>query len=286
MFEIVIVLYQMTYLESSTITSLNKLLASNKFSEIKQVLIFDNSQQAEEPQGLDERFIYYHSPENVGLAQAYNYALSQVDEHIEWLVTLDQDTTLTSDYLEELIVQANSQPQSVAAIAPIIRDNNQQISPVRSDTLRPLHTELPKSDQTYSQDIMVINSATALRKSFLNKIGGYNLEFPLDYLDHWMSWRIFFEKNQIRILSTELQHQLSVLDYANHMNFSRYQAIIQAEKCYYTLYRTQLFAKYRMQLFLRACKQILTGKFNYGKITFKFLFSGGKNGDKGTKANE
>jgi len=276
----------MAFSESSTIQSLNKLLASNKFSEIKQVLIFDNSRQASEPQGLDERFIYYHNPKNVGLAQAYNFALSQSDEHTEWLVTLDQDTMLTSSYFEELIAQSFNQPQSVVAIAPVIKDNDQQISPVRSDTLRPLHTELPKSDQTYSQDIMVINSATALRKSFLNKIGGYNLKFPLDYLDHWMSWRIFFEKKQVKILSTELQHQLSVLDYANQMNFSRYQAIIQAEKCYYILYQTNLFAEYRRQLFLRGCKQFLTGKFNYGKMTFKFLFSGGNNGNNGNKGTK
>lgn len=76
---------------------------------------------------------------------------------------------------------------------------------------------------------MVINSATALRKCFLKEIDGYNEEFPLDYLDHWVSWRIFIEKKQIKILSQTLQHQLSVLDYTNHMNFSRYQAIIQAE---------------------------------------------------------
>ncbi|MDT2528673.1 glycosyltransferase [Enterococcus raffinosus] len=285
MFEIVVVLYNMTFSESSTIKSLNKLLTAHDFSEIGKVVIFDNSAYASEPHGLEKRFLYYHSPQNVGLAKAYNYALKQGNPAAEWLVTLDQDTTLTQAYLEELIAESYKQPQSVAAIAPVIKDGKQQISPVRSDTLRPLHTELPKKNQRYSQDIMVINSATALRVSFLKKIGGYNEEFPLDYLDHWLSWRIFTGKKQINILSQTLQHQLSVLDYANHMNFSRYQAIIQAEKCYYSLYATQLFSRYRRQLLLRGCKQLLTGKFNYGKITFKFLFSGGNNGNKGTKAN-
>ncbi|MGM0339704.1 glycosyltransferase [Candidatus Enterococcus murrayae] len=281
----IVVLYNMTFSESSTIKSLNKLLTSNNFPEIKRVWLFDNSQHANEPENLDERFLYYHSSKNVGLAQAYNYALKQRGEETEWLVTLDQDTTLTNEYLVELITASHNLPQTVAAIAPIIKDNEQQISPVRSDTLRPLHTELPKKGQTYSQDIMVINSAAALRTSFLNEIGGYNVEFHLDYLDHWLSWRIFTEKKQIKILLHELQHQLSVLDYVNQMNFSRYQAIIQAEKCYYSLYDKQLFSQYRRQLLLRGCKQLLTGKFNYGKMTFKFLFSGGNNGNKGTKAN-
>lgn len=280
MFEIVVVLYNMTASESSTITSLNNLLTSENFSEIRSVLIFDNSDKVSEPQDLERRFEYHHSEKNVGLAQAYNYALSNLSNESEWLITLDQDTTLTSEYLNELIAKSAKLPDSVVAIAPLIHDNDQQISPVSSDTLRPLHTDLPKKNQTYSQDIMVINSATALRVSFLREVGGYNLDFPLDYLDHWLSWRIFAEKRQINILSNELNHQLSVLNYAEHMNYSRYHAILNAEKCYYSLYKTQLFVSYQRQLLLRAGKQIITGKFNYGKITLKFLFSGGNNGIK------
>lgn len=285
MFEFVIVLYKMEALDSSTITSLNKLLVSENYSEIKKVFIYDNSEKANVPTGLDPRFTYYHSKKNTGLAEAYNYALKQSDIETEWLVTLDQDTILTRAYLKELIRKAPDLPETVAAAAPIIKDGNQQISPVQSDTLRPLHSTLPKGNQTYSSDIMVINSGTALRVSFLRAIAGYNVAFPLDYLDHWLSWRIFNEKKQINVLSQELQHQLSVLDYANQMNFSRYQAILVAEKCYYSLYKTQLFKQYRRQLWLRGIKQFLTGRYSYGKITFKFLYSGGNNGIKSTKAN-
>ncbi|MDT2670822.1 glycosyltransferase [Enterococcus dongliensis] len=282
----VVVLYNMTYLESSTIKSLNELLASEIFSEIKNILIFDNSEQATEPRGLDERFSYYHSFQNVGLAQAYNYALSQCSAETKWLVTLDQDTVLTHHYLKELIRTAAKAASSVVALAPVVTDNTQQISPVRSDTLRPLHSTLPQENQTYSQNIMVINSATALRISFLQKIGGYNLDFPLDYLDHWLSWKIFIEHKQIHILKTALQHQLSVLNYADQMSIFRYQSILQAEKCYYYLYETKLFTQYRRQLFLRGCKQCLTGNFTYSKETFKFFISGGNNGNKSTKAGE
>lgn len=169
MFKMVVVLYNMTFSESSTIISLNKLLASAAFPEIREVLIFDNSQKASEPKGLDQRFTYYHSKENVGLARAYNRALEENREEIAWLVTLDQDTTLTGDYLNELISYSTKVSDSTVAIAPIIKDHDQQISPVRSDTLRPLHSALPQGNQTYSSDIMVINSATAVRTDFLKK---------------------------------------------------------------------------------------------------------------------
>jgi glycosyltransferase involved in cell wall biosynthesis len=285
LFEVVVVLYNMTFSESPTIMSLNQLLASGAFPEIRKILIFDNSEQGTEPVELEGRFIYYHSKKNVGLAQAYNYALDQSNDDTEWLMTLDQDTKLTKEYLSELISTSSELSETVAAVAPIVTDNERHISPGRSDTLRPLHTELPKKDRVYSKDIMVINSGTALRIKFLNEIDGYNLLFPLDYLDHWLCWRIFVEEKQINILSNELQHTLSVLDYANHMNLYRYQAILSAEKCYYSLYNTQLLPQYRRQLLLRGCKQILTGRFNYGKMTFEFLISGGKNGNTGRKAD-
>ena len=285
MFEVVVVLYNMTFSESPTIMSLNQLLASGAFPEIRKILIFDTSEQGTEPVELEGRFIYYHSKKNVGLAQAYNYALDQSNDDTEWLMTLDQDTKLTKEYLSELISTSSELSETVAAVAPIVTDNERQISPVRSDTLRPLHTELPEKDRVYSKDIMVINSGTAIRTIFLRKLGGYNIHFPLDYLDHWLCWRIFSEHQQIYILSNELEHQLSVLDYKNHMNLCRYLAIIQAEKCYYYLYNKQLLPQYRRQLLLRGCKQILTGRFNYGKLTFEFLISGGKNGNTGRKAD-
>lgn len=285
LFEVVVVLYNMTFSESPTIISLNQLLASGAFPEIRKILIFDNSEQGTEPVELEGRFIYYHSKKNVGLAQAYNYALDQSNDDTEWLMTLDQDTKLTKEYLSELISTSSELSETVAAVAPIVTDNERQISPVRSDTLRPLHTELPKKNRVYSKDIMVINSGTAIRTIFLRELGGYNIHFPLDYLDHWLCWRIFNEHQQIYILSNELEHQLSVLDYKNHMNLSRYLAIIQAEKCYYYLYNKQLLPQYRRQLLLRGCKQILTGRFNYGKLTFEFLISGGKNGNTGRKAD-
>ena len=285
LFEVVVVLYNMTFSESPTIISLNQLLASGAFPEIRKILIFDNSEQGTEPVELEGRFIYYHSKKNVGLAQAYNYALDQSNDDTEWLITLDQDTKLTKEYLSELISTSSELSETVAAVAPIVTDNERQISPVRSDTLRPLHTELPKKNRVYSKDIMVINSGTAIRTIFLRELGGYNIHFPLDYLDHWLCWRIFNEHQQIYILSNKLEHQLSVLDYKNHMNLSRYLAIIQAEKCYYYLYNKQLLPQYRRQLLLRGCKQILTGRFNYGKLTFEFLISGGKNGNTGRKAD-
>lgn len=262
----------MTASESSTVISLNELLTSEAFPEIQKVLIFDNSESSTRPEGLDNRFAYHHSKTNVGLAKAYNYALKNIGYQSEWLVTFDQDTFITEDYLTELVEHRDSSPD-IVLLAPLVKDQNQQISPVFSDSLRPLHKNLPKKDQLYSQMVMVINSGATIRVSFMREIGGYNLDFPLDYLDHWLCWKIFKEKKEIFILNVTLQHELSVLNYADQMNISRYKSILQAEARYYSRYASDLFIAYHKQLFFRGCKQILTGKFNYGKLTFIYFFT-------------
>ncbi|WP_427813871.1 glycosyltransferase [Enterococcus sp. 22-H-5-01] len=270
MFELIVVLYNMTYSDSPTINSLNKLLTSDFFPEIQKVLIFDNSDQVAQPSGLEARFVYQHSQENVGLAKAYNYAIKQRGQRTEWLLTLDQDTQLTNAYLKEMLLKAKTLPEKVVAIAPVIMDQQQQISPVRSDALRPLHKELPQSDQIFSSDIMVINSGTAIRIDFLLQINGYNEKFPLDYLDHWLSWKIFAEQRQLYNLKTILQHELSVLHY-EELSVERYQSILRNEAIFYNEFNVRLLRDYHRQLFVRGMKQVFLRRFSIAKITFSFL---------------
>ncbi|MGL9728875.1 glycosyltransferase [Enterococcus sp. DIV0756] len=271
MFEVVVVLYNMTYSESPTIVSLNQLLASGAFPEIRKILIFDNSVSSTIPEGLDKRFVYYHSKTNVGLAKAYNYALGQSSDDTEWLITLDQDTILTKEYLEEMTSKYLEVPERVVAIAPIIKDSGQQISPVRNDTLRPLNKALPKKDCIYSQDIMVINSATAIRLSFLEQIGGYNEEFQVDYLDHWVSWAIFKYQKEVYVLNEILTHSLSVL-HGRELSFSRYREILRSENIFYSKYKKNLFQDYKKHLFMRGLKQLLFGRAVFFKATIKTFF--------------
>ncbi|WP_438717062.1 glycosyltransferase family 2 protein [Enterococcus sp. AZ109] len=265
----VVVLYQVTVTDSLTVQSLQQILASNPFPELRKVTIVDNSSVEDTPVFTDERFTYHYAHGNQGLAKAYNFVWPQsLTAGCKWLVTLDQDTNLTVDYFKEMIASIMDADETMAIIAPVIQDNDQQVSPVRSDTLRPLHTSLPKGGETYSERIMVINSAAAISLDFLEKIGGYNELFSLDYLDHWLCWRVYQENYKINILHTEIQHQLSVLDYKT-LTKKRYKKIIEAEMFFYSKYQNNLFRMYRRQLWFRCFKQLATFKFNFSKITWQ-----------------
>lgn len=268
MLELVIVLYKMTYLESETIQSLQHLLTENNFLKITKIHIFDNSPNAFPAEGLDKRFEYYHSPENIGLAKAYNFILKKLQPETNWLLTLDQDTSLTAVYLQEVMAASQKKDDSVVLIAPLIFDQKQQISPVTAKSLRPLTEKLPRSNEIYQEGIMVINSGALVKRDFLTEIDGYNEAFPLDYLDHWLCWKVFDRNKKIAIIDAALQHQLSVLE-KQYISLNRYQAILKVESEFYQNYQLELLGEYRKQLMLRMLKHLAKGKFSFSWVTLK-----------------
>lgn len=256
MFDMVIVLYKMTVNESPTVRSLTKLLSSTVFPELRQVFIVDNSPNEQDSRKLVAPFSYHWNGGNVGLAKAYNAIWPQSQQAgCQWLVTLDQDTELTAEYLQNLIRTQATATAEVAIIAPIIYDQQQQISPVFTTSLRPLHNELPQSG-SYTDAIMVINSGSAVALDFLADSGGYNESFPLDYLDHWLSWQVFQQKRQIQIMTVGIDHELSVLT-PKALSHERYQKILAAETHFYQSYQTKQLAAFKRQLLLRAIKQLV-----------------------------
>ena len=68
-----------------------------------RILLYDNTPEAEPPAVLPGGVSYIAAKENRGLSSAYNYALDQALERgDEWLMTLDQDTSLPEDLLLQI----------------------------------------------------------------------------------------------------------------------------------------------------------------------------------------
>ena len=66
---------------------------------------------------------YRHDPSNPGLAMAYQYALQQAGcDSISWLLLLDQDTTVTAEYLAEAVHMAPQLRQFGAIVPKLVQD--------------------------------------------------------------------------------------------------------------------------------------------------------------------
>jgi GT2 family glycosyltransferase len=259
---LVVVLYKKKLMESKTInTLLSSAFGKSELKDRVQIIIYDNSPERQSADnevfnGLDVRYI--HDNRNMGLATAYNLALeSAITHESEWLLLLDHDTDITEDYANE-IIGLEELDDSVVAVVPKIISNEVMISPVYSDTLRPLQTARPEVG-LQEKPVMSINSGSLIKVEFLKKIGGFNLKFPLDYLDHWLFHEIFDNGGKVWVLHSTLTHDLSVMDY-NQISLPRHKSIIDSEVYFYKNFKTSMYKDYKVILAKRAIKHLLTVK--------------------------
>lgn len=250
---VVIVLYQQRFSQSPSFDLLMKAVKEKKI----QLVVYDNSpvKQLEPLLEQDKDISYYHDPSNPGLATAYNYALNHAQQNIRYFVTLDHDSQLTATYFDTLLT-IDWTDELVAAV-PLVYAGSNQISPVFADRYINRQVEKVDRSQLSQRRIMAINSGAVFSIKFLKEIGGFNLDFPLDFLDHWLFWTIYQFEKTVFILPEKMEHDLSVLDYQK-VSVTRYQSILKAEKTFYQNYDKEMLPRHRKQLLLRTVKQFLT----------------------------
>src|ERR1700722_15374946 len=97
----VIVIYKRPLRESPSFrTLLDAAKLISRTSVSLGILIWDNTPNGQDPGDIPEGVQYEAAPSNPGLAQAYNRALEIAqEEHYDWLITLDQDSSLPPDFL-------------------------------------------------------------------------------------------------------------------------------------------------------------------------------------------
>lgn len=262
-FTAVIVFYKQKIETSKTFRSFINLISSKQDikSPIIELILYDNSPESQhfDPAKYSQVSVHYvHDKRNLGISTAYNYALQKAKKcNSEWLILFDHDTEVTGEYVDQ-IFHLPKVDSKVVAIVPQITTGNQWVSPVYSSSLRPLTGQQP-SPGIQSVPVMAINSGAVIKVAFLEEIGGFNEEFPLDYLDHWLFYEIYAKNYKTFVLDIYLHHDLSVMDY-NSISLTRYKSILHSEFTFYKKYKRELFPEYRKQLFKRLLKQIITVK--------------------------
>ncbi|MFD1411453.1 glycosyltransferase [Lapidilactobacillus gannanensis] len=217
------------------------------------LIVFDNKFVGKKITGIN--VVNIQSSENLGLAKAYNFAFCQSKKaQSKWLLLLDHDTEVSQDYLERIL---NSAQTMTKAILPFVVSKNTVVSPLIASKYISLRDKNIPKPGTYNGELMAINSGSVLSVAAMDEIGGFNEKFPLDFLDHWLFWRL----NQLKslnyyLIDEKIGHDLSVQS-PNKMNFDRYIGILQAEEIYYTEYNRVQKENYVKNLRLRAAKQFL-----------------------------
>jgi GT2 family glycosyltransferase len=235
----VIVLYKIHPSESAAYRTLLASLASlpQKQNNIR-ILLYDNTPGGCDPGLLPKDVQYEATGYNAGLSTAYNRALSIAQsEKDAWLLILDQDTTLPTDYLSRIykIAHIVASDKTIAAVVPRMLDADRQVSPVFSRFWGVSYLP-PSFEGTSDREIHATNSATLFRVESLKQVGGFSPYFWLDYVDGYIFHQLFLHGMKIYAAKDiSVKHELSLL-HSRSLKSDRFQNILRAESAYWDLY--------------------------------------------------
>lgn len=273
--QIVIVLYQC---DLDKCSSYQSLLKHKKALDVQyKILIYnnDNTMVIEHVGGVQ----IVNDNQNNKLSGAYNYAYQKAkSENTKWLLLLDSDSALTEEYLSVLssFVKNDINLQYGAAV-PILHKNDIQLSPIVYNKKRgpflfyKMYNSEVKTNK--NQCISAFNSCSLLNMTAIERIGGFNNEYPLDMLDHCYYKELCKYNFPIFVFATKVEHDLSLNKKGNEMmSTNRYDNYLAAQKklanSIGNTARFYLFGRWTMVF----CLQILKPKmFAFSKITLKHL---------------
>lgn len=223
----IVVLYERAPEDSQSLTSILQILGQNpRLAQCFSLIVYDNSL---EPHALEMSasvpITYMHEPANAGLARAYNFALKHAeDAHQEWLLLLDQDTTLSSRFLDELIecAQGLRDHGAIASIVPKIMLGSRTLSPeanflqrIRRPFARYYGMVKVDYEGAEKEGLVAYNSGATLRVSALQSIGGFPEEFWLDYLDHAVFHALSARRYRMHVMREVIAHKPSQAEIGN-----------------------------------------------------------------------
>jgi GT2 family glycosyltransferase len=277
---VVIVLYKMKPDDSAALRTLLAAIPSlqNGQAEIK-VLLYDNTPGGQVVGVLPTGVQYKADPENGALYTACNYALEVAhEEGFEWLLTLNQDTTLPMDFLCKLCNAAMfvAPMHNVAGIVPSITSNGRVVSPF---TLMKYWTFMGHFPNGFVgiplRNVYAANSASTIKVTALKAIGGFDPRFPLDLIDFDVNYRL--HRQDLRFLVAGNIHvglELSTDDLKRRSSPGRYKDYLRAEEVFCDEYLGSVVSIVVMLklLYRMGYKLWRSGaSFHYYKLCIRFL---------------
>ena len=273
---IVIVLYKTNLEDSKTIATLKNIPDENI-----NLMVFDNSPEKQYNLSYfkyDKFDIHYFNDcSNPGLSRAYNLALNNArDENYKWLLLLDQDTTITPEYIKEIMsIKTDEISENVVSIMPHVISslNGKLIAPVKMSKggiCRPVLLESGVSQKGISG----INSGTLLSVSFMSAINGFSSSYSLDMLDHWYFREIKRNGKGIYLLYSNIKQELSIYgNFEENLSISRYSQLLNAENHFLKEEGTISLILFKARLFYRFFKQLSYKDNKYSRITLNTIFN-------------
>jgi len=259
----VLVLYGREIEQAESIYILLELLNDSGINSLclKHILIYDNSDfsHASKLFGSIPGLTYMHNRCNGGTVAAYTEA-AELAEKIaaDWLLLLDQDTKLPLSYLSSMASKLKSDSTlNIGALVPYVRNQTEFISPAlitKIGSIKPIK----RSCKTNHSDIVTgISSGAIVKRQLLKKIFPMPSGLWLDYVDHYIFYRL--NKLGYRVIATDIiiEHELSIKSLAG-ISENRLLSILNGEYIFIKMLGWHAMTFYPVRFFFRLLRYAKT----------------------------
>lgn len=243
-----------------------------------EVLIFDNSTLnniilENKDFSKDNGLWYLSENKNLGLSQAYNSAITFINEKlmVNWITIFDQDTKVAVEYFDAL-EQSISKDPSYLIHTPLVASKNGLMSPLKFTKCSEEPFDIIEG--AYS-NIACINSGITVNKTVYQDIGLYDEKLFLDLVDYDF-FRKFYSKlpkEKIKIFKYEIKQEFS------GDGFSSFEADYNRFKIYAADFSTycdnwKITPFYRSYILIKRAIKLMV---HYKNISFiRHVFNGKK----------
>lgn len=219
------------------------------FQEVRELIREFTVDSGKEAAGQAGKIRVRVNDKNLGVAHALNQAMLEGEKlGAEWVLTLDQDSVVTGDFIEKLMVHARK--ERVGIICPRVTDRNR-----REDT--------EKSVNSWNYVLTCITSGSLTNVEIWRKIGGFNDRLFIDYVDHEYCARLIQEGYAIiQDNGAELLHELGKQQYRSFLGLGPYPVLNHSAMRRYYLFRNINYFCYKYPTLWRTAvdrKRFLAG---------------------------
>ena len=264
----VLVVYDRELKDATPWPQLTAWLEQTDGSVLRYCLVYDNSPSPAPVNDLPVNASFVSNPGNSGTAGAYHAATQQAAEKgCEWLLLLDQDTCLPSDYLERVQDAITATPSAVALV-PSVLHGNQPVSPA---IINASGSIVPCANPEREDSITTaISSGVVIRRVAIASMT-FPPEIWLDYVDHWMLLDLGRRGETVASINSTLIHDLSVLT-PRTLSLFRLRSILAAESAFYRELGGRALAMLPLRRLLRALHYVRIGRPSLAMTVVKTFF--------------
>jgi GT2 family glycosyltransferase len=272
---IVVVRYGTLLEESETIRTLGDCMAQDaELARHFSTLVWDNTPVAQSIAGLPIPIEYRHSGENVGVAGAYNYALEVAEQRgFAWLLLLDQDTKLPPGFLAAMRGYASrlESDASIAAVAPTVLMGDVPVSPKILSRWGGAKDPAPGFEGRIFDELIIMNSGMLLRASALRRIGGYSMDYWLDFSDRYVCHMLAKHKYGAWLAgNVRLDHHVSLMA-EGATSTERFANLMGAQDAYFSEHKSLLRNAVFCQRLLRNALRERKSRPERARVLFSHL---------------